>query len=333
MKNRLIKLLSISCFLIIFTLLQNCKKADLDTDTNCNYTTYNGSVNCSSKDGITVTDDICCPISLPYYCSSSNKCYESCDEAKVDCGSNVIKGQNGGGGSCNYTTYSGTNNCSSSGQIAVTDNICCATTTPYYCSSNNKCYSSCVDAKAACGTSVIKGQNGGEGSCNYTTYNGAKNCSSSGMIAVADNVCCSTSNPYYCSSTSKCYATCDNAKAACGSSVIKGQNGSGSGSCSGSMNSSLIITPGTQSGCPSGSTARQVIVKNNASVSVRVRVCFIRSDGIVDNSKVRINIGPGESETFYSSISCSPGYTITAYSVKSIKESEGLAGCILPNCP
>ena len=75
--------------------------------------------------------------------------------------------------------------------------------------------------------------------CQYTQWTGTGNCGS-GNYSVYTSKCCGASYPFYCAVTNKCYTNCEDAEAACSSTVYKANSGSGgsagyncvSGSCS-----------------------------------------------------------------------------------------------------
>jgi hypothetical protein len=92
-----------------------------------------------------------------------------------------------GGGNCNYTQFTGADNCDS-GYDPVTPTACCPVDYPYYCSQTNSCYSSCDAAETACSVTVVKADaTGGGGSSGqiffrlqydltYPPANGASSC-------------------------------------------------------------------------------------------------------------------------------------------------------------
>lgn len=71
----------------------------------------------------------------------------------------------GGGGTCYYTSYSGTQNCTTSGYVAVSSQYCCPSSSPYYGFETSYCYASCSAAKSAGNTNISygTGQGGGGG--------------------------------------------------------------------------------------------------------------------------------------------------------------------------
>ena len=240
--------------------------------------------------------------------------------------SNVGSG-GGGGGSCNYSTYNGTHNCSSSGQVAVTNTVCCPTSTPYYCSITNQCANSCDAAKSVCGSSsIILGQNGGGGggSCSSTNYTGSGSCSS-GYVLASSGKCCPSSSPYYCASKNSCSSTCDGAASGCSGTVYKGTSQGGGGSTCASMNSYLTITQ--VAGCSSGTT--DLKIKNNASVALYVKVCFLRVDTGNWDCYVDVSAPAGSTST-WGLISCSAKWT--QYTVCTMKTSDWTGGCSSPVC-
>ncbi len=65
---------------------------------NCNYTTYSGT-GCNPG-YVAISSTICCPSTNPYYGNSTGKCYTSCEYARDNGNSSIIKGigTSGGGG-------------------------------------------------------------------------------------------------------------------------------------------------------------------------------------------------------------------------------------------
>lgn len=90
------------------------------------------------------------------------------------------------------------------------------------------------------------GGGGGGGTCTYTPYSNAGVSCSSGYIPVTSTTCCPTSSPYYCSTGSYCYSSCESARTSCSGYVIKGES-SGGGTCT--------YTPYYGSGCSTGYVA------------------------------------------------------------------------------
>jgi len=96
----------------------------------CSSTNYTGTANCGS--GYVGVGGYCCPNSSPYYCSATNLCYTTCQNAKSAGCATPIKGiyQTNGGGSAGYNCNSGTCSYVSSGASYSTLSACqssCAT--------------------------------------------------------------------------------------------------------------------------------------------------------------------------------------------------------------
>lgn len=167
--------LMMSIIMLVF-LLGSCTNIDDDPAPECEYTTYTGGGSCSTSDGIPVTSNVCCPAGYPYYCSNTNRCWASCESARDNCGSTpVIFGTSsgGGGGTCNYSTYTGGGSCSTPGYVRVSSSTCCPGTSPYYCTATASCYPSCEAANSNCAMgAVIKGSSGGGSgtTCAWSTW-------------------------------------------------------------------------------------------------------------------------------------------------------------------
>ncbi len=57
---------------------------------NCNVQQWTGTnPSCNPALGAPVPGG-CCPYSSPYACTSSNYCYATCEEARLDCGGDII---------------------------------------------------------------------------------------------------------------------------------------------------------------------------------------------------------------------------------------------------
>lgn len=55
---------------------------------NCTAYQWTGTVNCNP--GYAPVPGGCCPYSLPYTCASSSTCFATCEEARVNCGGDII---------------------------------------------------------------------------------------------------------------------------------------------------------------------------------------------------------------------------------------------------
>ncbi|MEZ4916490.1 MAG: hypothetical protein R2836_05845 [Chitinophagales bacterium] len=239
----------------------------------------------------------------PYSCSNNgNYCLSVSDgsgdfETYDDCVNNCT----GGGSSCIYSSYYGSQNCSSSGAVAVSSTKCCDGSYPYYCPSTNNCYSSCSSAEAAgCGSIVYgtgqtSGGGGSGGNCNYTNYSGSTNCGT-GAVAVNSTTCCPSSSPYYCPSTGLCYGSCEYAQSAGCGSIVKGVNSGGGGgggsSCTWNYTSGLQVIP-TWGGDCNNPNSFSISVKNNYAFKVKVYSCVQRIDGAYSSYGDVNGINPG----------------------------------------
>jgi len=106
------------------------------------------------------------------------------------------------------------------------------------------------------------------GNCIYNQWTGSLNCSDPGYNPVSSTKCCPSSTPFHCSVTSSCYASCEAAESACGSTTVNRANVSGGGGgtsgyiCSGGSCSSVSsgATYSTLSSCQSncGSSSKKV---------------------------------------------------------------------------
>ncbi|HXH19304.1 MAG TPA: hypothetical protein VNJ07_09495 [Chitinophagales bacterium] len=152
---------------------QGCISASGGGGGNCSYTTYtfSGALGCNAGD-VRVGTNNCCDASTPYWCPNDNSCHATCNEAAAHCNGSVILGTSTpiNVGNCNYTTYTGSGNCSS-GNVLVASGVCCPSSTPYYCSNTNKCYATCSAAAANCSGNVKFGNSSGSGnSCSFSTW-------------------------------------------------------------------------------------------------------------------------------------------------------------------
>ncbi len=256
----------------------------------CTYTSYYGVQNCTQSGYVAVSATTCCPASAPYTCDGASYCYATCKEAKdAGCGAVIYgTGQTGGGGTsgyncngsscysvssganyatlsdcqsncsgggtCNYTQWTGTGNCANTGYYPVYSNTCCPSSSPYYNSASNACYTSCANAKSANATgsiylantsssgtsgyncngsscySVSSGatyatlsscQSNCVATCNYVQWNGSSSGCSSGYYAISTTHCCPLNYPYGCDGVASCYQTCAAAKSAGCSTVYR----------------------------------------------------------------------------------------------------------------
>ncbi len=218
----------------------------------CNATDYSGSGSCSSG-YVAVTPTSCCPKDYPYVCSSTNKCYSSCEDAQAVCNyptKGVSQGGSGGsagykcsGGSCSYVSsgasYTSLTSCQSSCSSSSAGYVCSSGTCTYV--SSGASYTSLSSCQSSCGSSSA-GYNCNGSSCysvssgaSYSTlsscqnsckpscvgafdYYGNNSGCGSGYLEAADGIhCCASTNPYWCSSSNTCYSTCPGASSCSGS--------------------------------------------------------------------------------------------------------------------
>ncbi|MBX2904089.1 MAG: hypothetical protein KF872_11105 [Chitinophagales bacterium] len=289
---------------------------------NCVDYLYQGSGSCTN--GVIVGPGSCCPSDYPYFCSATNKCYSSCKSASNACtGGTVTKGLSstgggggsagyncngssctyvssgaqystqsacqsacGGGGTCNYTTWSGTGSCSS-GWYPVYTGKCCSSSYPYYSTGANSCYQTCSAAKSAGGSVYYINTSGGGGTCSSTNYTGSGSCSS-GSVLVSSGKCCPSSSPYYCSSKNSCFATCADAASGCSGTVYKGtSSGSSGGGCSSSdwatWNSYGQVVENKYTTAYCGNTNDvSVKVRNGSNQQMDIRICIQKVGGTWD---------------------------------------------------
>jgi hypothetical protein len=124
------------------------------------------------------------PDSSGYNCVSGN-CIAVSSDADFETMSECYNAC--GGGNCNYTQFTGTDNCNS-GYDPVTSSTCCPVDYPFYCSQTNSCYTTCEAAEAACSGSIVKADATGGGGLSgqiffrlqydltYPPANGATSC-------------------------------------------------------------------------------------------------------------------------------------------------------------
>ncbi len=156
-----------------------------------------------------------------------------------------------GGGVCG-SAPSGT--CANSSQVFCGNGNCCDSAHPFYCSSNGLCYGTAALASAVCGASCGAcspsgggGTEGGTGGRDAGPIGGGGSCAppaqpgicNAGDLSCGSGSCCHGQFPFYCSSTSTCYAKQSEAGAACGDSCTGcvapssggADGGTGGGSC------------------------------------------------------------------------------------------------------
>lgn len=211
----------------------------------CTYTSYYGVQNCTQSGYVAVSATSCCPASAPYTCDGASYCYTTCKEAKdAGCGAVVYgTGQTGGGGNsgyncngttcysvssgasyatlsqcqnncsgggtCNYTQWTGTGNCANTGYYPVYSNTCCPSSSPYYNTGSNACYTSCSNAKNANASGSIYLANTSSGGTSGYNCNGSSCYSvSSGATYSTLSSCqstCGTSSVKYGCNAYSCY--------------------------------------------------------------------------------------------------------------------------------
>jgi hypothetical protein len=83
-------------FVLVITALFSCKKEEIE----CDYIAYTGTESCTA--GNYPVPGGCCPENLPYYCSTTQNCYNTCEAADKDCSTSIYmynSSANNGGGS------------------------------------------------------------------------------------------------------------------------------------------------------------------------------------------------------------------------------------------
>jgi hypothetical protein len=144
-----------------------------------------------------------------------------------------------GGGTCNYTQWTGTENCNS-GYYPVYTGICGPVGYPFYNTATNLCYKTCQDARNANTSGQIYRYNdtggGGGGTCNYTQWTGTESCNS-GYYPVYTGICAPVDYPFYNTATNLCYKTCQDARNAnTGGQIYRyNESGGGGGSTTGQV--------------------------------------------------------------------------------------------------
>lgn len=126
-----------------YTSLSSCQSS-CGGSGSCSSTNYTGAANCGS--GYVGVGGYCCPNGSPYYCSATNLCYTTCQNAKSAGCSTPIKGiyQTNGGGSAGYNCNSGTCSYVSSGasyaSLSSCQSNCGGGSAGYVCSGGSCSY-------------------------------------------------------------------------------------------------------------------------------------------------------------------------------------------------
>lgn len=144
-----------------YTSLSSCQSS-CGGSGSCSSTNYTGAANCGS--GYVGVGGYCCPNGSPYYCSATNLCYTTCQNAKSAGCSTPIKGiyQTNGGGSAGYNCNSGTCSYVSSGasyaSLSSCQSSCGGSSAGYVCSggscsyvSSGSSYTSLSSCQSSCG--------------------------------------------------------------------------------------------------------------------------------------------------------------------------------------
>jgi len=117
-----------------------------------------------------------------------------------------------GGGGCVAPSTNGA--CDRDGDLFCGGYTCCPSGAPHYCPATELCYATASLAASACGSAGCFGcVTPVTGSCSSAPAGGA--CASEWDLYCGGN-CCSSEYPYFCSTTSLCYASANQAVAACG---------------------------------------------------------------------------------------------------------------------
>jgi hypothetical protein len=91
----------------------------------------------------------CCPPAHPYYCSTSNLCYATAQQAAAACpGAACVACTTQASGTCSVAPTGGS--CIGYPGYLFCGGICCPANLPYFCSTSNLCYGSAAQAAAAC---------------------------------------------------------------------------------------------------------------------------------------------------------------------------------------
>ncbi len=91
----------------------------------------------------------CCPAAQPYYCSTSNLCYSTAQQAAAACPqAGCVACASQVSGTCSAAPTGGS--CIGYPGYLFCGGICCPSTLPYYCSTANLCYPTAGQAAAAC---------------------------------------------------------------------------------------------------------------------------------------------------------------------------------------
>lgn len=234
----------------------------------CTFTSYYGPQSCTQFSYVAVSTTSCCPASAPYTCDGASYCYATCQEAKdAGCGAvvygtgqtggggtsgyncngsscySVSSGANyatlsqcqsncGGGGTCNYTQWTGTGNCANAGYYPVYNNTCCPSSSPYYNTGSNACYTSCTNAKNANASGSIYLANTSSGgtsgyNCNGSSCYSVSSGASYNSLTACQSNCGASTVKYGCNAYS-CYQLPSNSSSGY-SSLSQCQNNCGLG--------------------------------------------------------------------------------------------------------
>jgi hypothetical protein len=99
--------------------------------------------------GATSSTGGCCPPAQPYYCSTSNLCYATAQQAAAACPqAGCVACASQATGTCSVAPTGGS--CIGYPGYLFCGGICCPANLPYYCSTANLCYPTAGQAAAAC---------------------------------------------------------------------------------------------------------------------------------------------------------------------------------------
>jgi len=150
-------------------------------NTNCNYTSYYGTQNCTDASYVAVSSTACCPSNAPFYCSSTGYCFETCEAAEYNGCTSVYYGtgqSSGSGSTSGYNCISGNCTYTSSNATYSSYSECEA-----YCSGGSSTSYGDVtfwtENDLGCGNITVY-VNGYSSTISSYYYNGLSSCNSSG---------------------------------------------------------------------------------------------------------------------------------------------------------
>jgi hypothetical protein len=94
----------------------------------------------------------CCSSSYPNYCSKTDLCYHTQEQASAACGTTACSACATPTNICPVPAGIGT--CSDAGNLWCGGTVCCGSAYPYLCPATDMCYRTATDAAAACGSAA-----------------------------------------------------------------------------------------------------------------------------------------------------------------------------------